>query len=75
MTLRASGESWVEVIDARGQPLVSRVLQRGESVGLEGTPPLRLIVGNAAVTQMSFRGKPIDLASATRDNVARLELR
>jgi cytoskeleton protein RodZ len=75
LTLRTSGESWVEVIDARGQPLVSRLLQRGESVGLEGTPPLRLIVGNATVTQVSFRGKPVDLASSTRDNVARLVLR
>jgi cytoskeleton protein RodZ len=75
LTLRTSGESWVEVIDARGQPLLSRRLQRGESVDLEGTPPLRVIVGNAAVTQINFRGRPVNLAASTRDNVARLELK
>jgi cytoskeleton protein RodZ len=75
LSLRTSGASWVEVIDARGQSLVSRVLQRGENIGVEGTPPLRVTVGNVAVTQMSFRGRPVDLAASTRDNVARLELR
>jgi len=75
LTLRTSAQSWVEVLDARGQPLLSRLLQPGESVGLEGTAPLRVIVGNAAVTQMSFRGRPVDLTTSARDNVARLELK
>lgn len=75
LTLRTSGQSWVEVIDARGQPLLSRLLQPGESVGLEGTAPLRVIVGNVAVTQMSFRGRQVDLTASARDNVARLELK
>jgi len=75
LTLRTSGESWVEVIDSRGQPLLSRLLQRGESVSLDAAPPLRVIVGNASVTQMSFRGRPVDLSPSARDNVARLELK
>jgi cytoskeleton protein RodZ len=75
LTLRTSGPSWVEVIDARGQPLLSRLLQPGESVGVEGAAPLRVIVGNVAATQMSFRGRPIDLKTSARDNVARLELK
>ena len=75
LTLRTSGRSWVEVLDARGQPLLARLLQPGESVALEGTAPFRVIVGNAAATQMHFRGRPIDLAASTRDNVARLELK
>lgn len=75
LTLRTSGESWVEVLDAKGQPLLSRMLQRGETVGLDGLVPLRVTVGNAAVTQMNFRGQQVDLANAARDNVARIELR
>ena len=75
LMLRTSAPSWVEVLDARGQPLLSRLLQPGESVGLEGTPPLRVIVGNAVATQMSFRGRPVDLTTSARDNVARLELK
>ncbi|MBL8327233.1 MAG: helix-turn-helix domain-containing protein [Rubrivivax sp.] len=73
--LRVTGESWIEVLDAGGAALLQRVLQPGEFVGLEGTPPFRLKIGNAAVTQLKYRGQAVDLAAATRDNVARLELK
>jgi cytoskeleton protein RodZ len=74
LLLRASAESWVEVIDGRGAPLLSRMLQPGESVGLDGASPLRVRIGNASATQVSFKGKLVELAP-TRDNVAKLELR
>lgn len=73
--LRVSGESWIEVLDSGGAALLQRSLQPGEFVGLDGTPPFRLKIGNAAVTQLRFRGEAVDLGPATRDNVARLELR
>ena len=74
MTVRTSAESWVEVLDAKGQTLLSRLVQPGETVGLDGDLPLRVTVGNAAVTQLAFRGQPVDIAASTRDNVARLRL-
>lgn len=73
--LRAVDASWVEVIDAGGQVLVQRTLQAGESVGLDGRLPFRLKIGNAAGTELAFRGQPVDLAPLTRDNIARLELK
>lgn len=73
--LRASEASWVEVIDAGGQVLVQRVLQPGESLGLDGRLPFKLKIGNAAATQLQFRGQGVDLGPVTRDNVARLELK
>lgn len=75
VVLRASDASWVEVIDAGGQVLLQRVLQPGESVGLDGRLPLRLKIGNAAVTSLQFRGREFDLTPVTRENVARLELK
>jgi cytoskeleton protein RodZ len=75
LELRASAESWVEVLDAGGASLLQRSLQPGEFVGLDGTPPFRLRIGNAAVTQLRYRGQPVDLGPATRDNVARIELK
>jgi cytoskeleton protein RodZ len=75
LLLRASAESWVEVHDGRGQPLLSRVLMPGEAVGLDGAMPLKLTIGNAGATDVSFRGRSVDLAPRTRDNVARLELK
>ena len=74
LQLRVSGESWVEVLDASGAALLQRMLQPGEAVGLDGTPPFKVKIGNAAVTQLVFRGQPVELAASTRDNVARLEL-
>jgi cytoskeleton protein RodZ len=73
--LHAQQASWVEARDARGQLLLSRILQPGETLGLEGNLPIRLTIGNAAATQLAFRGQPVDLAASTRDNVARIELR
>jgi cytoskeleton protein RodZ len=74
LQLSCAEESWVEVRDARGQPLLSRNVQPGESVGLDGALPLRVTIGNAAATQLAFRGQPVSLSGHTRDNVARLEL-
>lgn len=75
LQLQASASSWIEVLGAQGQPLFSRVLQAGEAVGVDGTPPLRIRVGNVKGTTLTFRGQEVDLAPYTRDNVARLELR
>lgn len=73
--LRATEASWVEARDAGGQLLLSRTVQPGESVGLDGTLPMRLVIGNAEATELGFRGRPVNLAPLTRDNVARVELR
>lgn len=76
LQLRTAGESWIEVLDGRGQTLLSRVVQPGEAVGLDGVTPLKVTIGNATATQVSFRGKALDLAPHTRrDNVARLDLK
>ena len=74
LQLRTSEPSWVDARDGRGQVLLSRIVQPGETVGLEGAAPFRLTIGNAAATQLSFRGQPVSLAPNTRDNVARVEL-
>ena len=75
LQVRTSAESWVEISDARGQPLLARLVRAGETIGIDGTPPLRVRIGNASATRLTYRGQPTDLAAFTRDNVARLELK
>jgi cytoskeleton protein RodZ len=75
LQLATTAASWVEVIDARGEPVFSRVIEPGERVGLNPALPVRLRVGNVRGTELSFRSRPFDLAPYTRDNVARVELR
>ncbi|MBX3637613.1 MAG: helix-turn-helix domain-containing protein [Rubrivivax sp.] len=74
LQVSTSESSWVEVRDARDRVLLSRTVQPGESVGLDGTLPIRVTIGNASATELTFRGKPVALAPRTRDNVARVEL-
>ena len=74
LQLRTNEASWVDVRDGKGQVLFSRVVQPGEMIGLDGAPPMRLTIGNAAATQLSFRGQPVNLIPNTRDNVARVDL-
>lgn len=75
LQVRATAPSWIEVVDAGGQSLISRIVSAGETVDLDGTLPMKLRIGNAGATQLSFRGQPVDLATYTRENVARLELK
>ena len=75
LQLHAARDSWIEVTDSRGQTLISRLVRAGEDVGLDGVAPLRVKIGNASGTEVVFRGKPMELAPFTRDNLARLELK
>ena len=73
--VRASEPSWVEAHDARGTVLLSRTLQPGESVGLDGALPLKLVIGNATATEVTLRGKRVTLSQPNRDNVVKVELK
>jgi cytoskeleton protein RodZ len=73
--VRASEPSWVEAQDARGNLLLSRTLQPGEAVSLNGALPLRLVIGNAPATEVTMRGKRMTLGTPNRDNVVRIELK
>ena len=72
--VRTSAPSWIEVIDGRGRSLLSRLVEPGEALGLDGEAPFRVRIGNAPATQLSFRGQPVELVVA-RDNAASVELK
>lgn len=74
LVVKVSSESWVEVVDASGRTLLSKLLRPGDAQNLAGLPPLRVRVGNVAGTELILRGEPVDLLSRAKDNVARLEL-
>lgn len=74
LVLKSTQPAWVEIRDAKSV-LLSRHLQEGETVALEGTPPFRLRLGNSSALAVIYQGQPVELASYTRNNVARLELK
>jgi cytoskeleton protein RodZ len=75
VVFRAKGQTWVEVIDARGLVTLRRTLQAGEAAGANGAPPLRVTVGRADQTQVLVRGKPFEDEARVRDNVLRFEVK
>ncbi|MGA8514038.1 MAG: RodZ domain-containing protein [Burkholderiaceae bacterium] len=74
VVFKASGETWIEVSDARGKTTFKRVLQAGESAGASGNLPLQVTVGSADQTQVWVRGKPFE-GGKVRNNVLRFEVR
>jgi cytoskeleton protein RodZ len=75
IVVRAKGSSWVEVVDAKGVVAVRKVLEPGESAGASGALPLRVTIGRIDATEVQVRGKPFDMRSVSRDNVARFEVK
>lgn len=75
LVLKTRGVSWVEVTDAGGIVQLRKTMVEGEVVGLSAGLPMRVVLGRADMTDVLVRGKPFELTSAIKDNVARFEVR
>lgn len=73
--LVAEFDSWVQVVDADGQILISQLLKQGMDRSLTGKAPFKIKIGNAPKTQLYYHGQRIDLAPHSRADVATLELK
>ena len=67
-------ESWVAVRDGRGKTVFSQLNPGGTEQVVYGKPPFSLIVGNATAVKLNYNDQPVDLASHTSVEVARLVL-
>lgn len=67
-------ESWVEIRDATGVVIFSRLNPAGTEQVVTGEPPLDVVIGNAGSVQLTYRSKAVDLAPHTRVDVARVRL-
>ena len=67
--------SWIQVKDMNGSVVLQRTLIAGESVGFSSSPPLSVVIGRADVTDVYVRGVVFDVASMSRENVARFEVK
>jgi len=69
-----SGPCWVDIRDAEGQVLLFGEMAAGDRRVLDGDPPYSLVLGNAAATELTVGGKPFDLRTIAKGNVARFTL-
>jgi len=74
VVLRAVEDTWVQVIDGAGKVLVGRTFTAGETVPFTGPLPFKVRVGNVQGTELSFRGRLVDLRAMTKDNTVTVTL-
>lgn len=71
----ASGDTWVTVRDASGATLLNRALASGDSVGVNGTPPLAVTIGRKDAVTVTVRGEPFNHRILGNSAVARFQVR
>ena len=71
LKFRFKGPSWVEIRDARGKLLLSKLNAPGSEAEVSGRPPFNVIVGNAPEVQLFYNDHEFDLEPHTKVAVAR----
>lgn len=74
VTLKFTGQSWVSIMDKSGKVIFEKLYHAGETETKQLTPPLNIVVGNASDTKLTFLGQEVDLATKSKNNVARVTL-
>ena len=73
LELRFSAASWVDVSDAEGRHLLQGLIEAGSARDLSGTPPLRVVLGNAPAVALQLNGQSVSVTGLVhRDGSARL---
>ena len=70
-----AGESWTEVRQANGEVVYSGVGFQGMERWADGQPPFDLVIGNAKLVKLFYRGAEVDLTPYIKVSVARLQLK
>lgn len=75
VVFKARGSTWVEVVDAAGSIQLRKTLAEGDTVGISGALPLAVVIGRADLIAVEVRGKVMDLAPFSKNNIARFEVK
>jgi len=68
-----TGDCWTQVAEAGGKVLFSGLKRKGDSLNVNGKPPLSLTLGNPPGVSVNYNGQPVDL-SPYSGRTARLKL-
>ena len=69
-----SQQTWVSVTDRDNKEILNKNKPAGSDESVEAVPPLKVVIGNAAATTLTFNGQPVNLEPHSKLNVARLTL-
>jgi cytoskeleton protein RodZ len=68
LVIKASDESWADIVDGNGYQLLYYPLRPGMVLRLQGQAPLRVFLGNAPAVDLSLNQKRFDHTSFHRRN-------
>lgn len=74
LTMRLTGDAWIEVFARDGSLIEKGLLISGQSRSYEAQRVGRVLVGNSSAVHVRNAGKDVDLAPFSRANVARFAL-
>ncbi|WP_435100568.1 RodZ domain-containing protein [Arhodomonas sp. AD133] len=69
-----SGESWMEVTDARGERLLFGLVRDDGGRTLRGEPPFSIVIGDVGAVSLRYNGDPVSLEERASGRVARFSL-
>jgi len=75
LVIAAKATSWVQVRNLSGGGTTQKMLNAGDRLVAPGSPPWAVVIGKADAATVLVRGQPLDIASSTRENVARFEVK
>ena len=74
LQIEVSGESWVEVRDARGRLILADLMTPENGVDLDTYGPVEVLVGAVSASTVIFNGETQDLRQKAYQDVARITL-
>ncbi len=75
LNIRATAESWVEVVDGAGVSQTQRMLKPGDVLEFAASPPYSVVVGRADSVEVRVRGQVFDIMPYARNSVARFQVK
>jgi cytoskeleton protein RodZ len=73
--IKATADSWVEVVDGAGKSQVQRMLKSGDVLAFSAAPPYSVVVGRADAVEVAVRGQAFDVMPYARNSVARFQVK
>jgi cytoskeleton protein RodZ len=75
LSIAATGDSWVEVVNGSGRVVMQRMLKTGDVIEFSTAPPYAVVLGRADAARVTVRGQPFDVMPYARNSVARFEVK
>lgn len=75
LSLHFSEDSWVDIRDATGKPIIRKLGVAGKTNTVSGVPPFEVLLGYSPGVSIERDGEPYDLSAYSEKRVARFVLK